>query len=129
MGTYARHAVLCSAALLALVGFCPAQTITRVEQNDPAVTYSGTWYTNTSPSNSGSLAALATDQDSIAALTFNGTGITWIGVKDPGAGMAWVNLDGTTAVIDTYAASTLYQQPLFSVHGLAPGQHTIFINV
>jgi len=67
-------------------GAIHAQTITRVEQNDPAVTYRGTWDTNTSAANSGALAALSLEQAALASITFNGTGITWIGVKDPGAG-------------------------------------------
>src|SRR5579871_1241961 len=111
-------------ALLLCAFAFSAQTITRVEQNDPSVTYSGNWFTNNSSANSGGLAALTNGINDIAAITFTGTGITWIGVRDPGNGLAWVNLDGTTALVDTYGSATLYQQPLFSVHGLTPGQHT-----
>src|SRR5947209_6337340 len=111
-------------------GAIHAQTITRVEQNDPAVTYRGTWDTNTSAANSGALAAWSMDQAALASITFNGTGITWIGVKDPGAGIAWVYLDGAITTVDSYTSGpTLYRQPLFSAKGLAPGQHTLVIEV
>src|SRR5881394_2312055 len=106
-----------------------AQSITRVEQDSPAVTYSGNWYSNSAAGDSGGTANLANQRHCIAAITFNGTGITWIGTRDPGNGIAWIDLDGVTSLIDTYGSATLYQQPLFSAHGLAPGQHTLFINV
>src|SRR5579871_6574846 len=109
---------------------CLAQsTVTRVIQTDPSVTYDGTWYTNNSSSNIDSLVALTNAKGSMTALTFTGTGITWIGVKDPYSGIAWVYLDGTVSTVDSYNASTLYQQPLFSNQNLAPGQHTIAIEV
>jgi hypothetical protein len=63
-----------------------------------------------------------------ATITFNGTGITWLGVKDGWAGLANVYLDGTMTVVDTYGSGA-YQQPLFGVHGLAPGAHTLSIEV
>src|ERR1051325_5552641 len=98
--------------------------VTRVEHNDPAVTYTGNWYNNTAAGDSGGMATLANQLHSIAAITFNGTGITWIGTKDPQTGMAWVNLDGKATIVDTYAATTQYQQPLFTASGLPAGPHT-----
>jgi uncharacterized protein (TIGR03437 family) len=103
--------------------------MTRVIQTDPSITYSGTWYTNNSSANIDSLVALTNAKGSMTAFTFTGTGITWIGVKDPYSGIAWIYLDGTISTFDTYSASTLYQQPLFSNQNLAPGQHTIAIEV
>jgi len=110
---------------------CAAQnpTVTRVVQSDPAITYTGTWYTNTSSSNINSLVALTNSKNSMAAISFTGTGITWIGVKDPYSGIAWVYLDGTVTTVDCYSASTLYQQAIFSIHSLPPGPHTLSIEV
>ena len=48
-------------------------TFTRVEQNSSAVTYTGTWYSNTGSFNSGGSAALAVDKGSRATFTFSGT--------------------------------------------------------
>jgi hypothetical protein len=102
---------------------------TQILENDPSITYTGTWYTNNESPNIGSLAYLTNDKGATAILSFTGTGITWIGVLDPYSGIAQVYLDGTPNTVDTYGPTTLYQQPLFSVHGLAPGTHTLSIQV
>src|SRR5205809_218525 len=74
-----------------------AQTIgvTRVEENDASITYSGTWYKNSSSLHSGGNAALTNAKDAQVTIAFTGTGINWIGLTDPWAGIAWVYLDGT----------------------------------
>ena len=111
------------------IGFSQTSTLTHIEQSDPSIAYSGTWYSNNSTSNSGSLAALTNAKGAQAVITFNGTGITWIGVSDPYSGIAWVYLDGTPNTIDTYSSATVYQHPLFTVRGLTPGVHTLSIEV
>jgi uncharacterized protein (TIGR03437 family) len=115
--------------LYASMSLAQTGTVHHIEQNDPSIVYTGTWYTNNSPSNSGGLAALTNAKGAQAVLTFTGTGITWIGVSDPYSGLAWVYLDGTPSTIDTYSSATLYQQPLFTVSGLTPGVHTFSIEV
>jgi alpha-amylase len=102
---------------------------TRILENDPSITYTGMWYTNQESPNIGGQSYLTNAKGAEAMLSFTGTGITWIGVLDPYSGMANVYLDGTLYVVDTYGSSTQYQQPLFAVHGLAPGPHTLSINV
>jgi hypothetical protein len=102
---------------------------TRIEENDPSIAYTGTWYPNGESPNSGGNAVLTNQKGARAAITFNGTGITWIGVADPYSGLAQVYLDGTLSTIDTYAPSTKYQQKLFAAHGLASGPHTLSIEV
>src|SRR5258708_4360938 len=89
--------------------------VTRVEENDPSITYTGTWYTNGAAANSGGSAFLTNSLNARAAISFTGTGITWIGVKDSYSGLATVYLDGTQYTVDTYGSTTLYQQPLFTV--------------
>ena len=114
-----------------LVGVAPAfaqSTVTRIEQDDPAVIYSGNWYANSSPSESNGTAALTNTKGARATVTFNGTGITWIGVKDNWSGVANLYLDGNLTVVDTYG-DNLYQQPIFQVGGLAAGPHTLSIEV
>jgi|SRR5215471_1424633 len=101
----------------------------RIEENDPSVTYTGTWYTNSASPNSGSQAFMTNEKGATAAISFNGTGIIWNGVLDAYSGLANVYLDGTLYVIDTYGSATQYQQPLFEVHGLAPGNHRLSISV
>src|SRR5258708_36273685 len=106
-----------------------AGNVTRVEQNDPSITYTGTWYSNNATPNSGGSSALTNSLGAQATISFNGSGITWIGVKDPGNGLATVFLDGTQYTVDTYGSTTLYQQPLFSASGLDGGKHTLSIQI
>jgi hypothetical protein len=113
------------------VSFCLAQTgpITRIEQDDPSIAYSGNWYQNASSSNSGGSAALTNVRGARAVVTFTGTGISWIGVGDPFNGVATVTLDGQQSSIDAWAGSTQYQAVLYTVGRLAAGPHKLSIEV
>ena len=128
-----RCSARCRLALLALGLSSPIATAqvstARVEQNDPAITYTGTWYSNNSSANSDGVAALTNERGARASITFNGTGITWIGALDQYNGVAQVYLDGTLNTVDTYAPNTKYQQPLFVARGLAAGSHTLSVEV
>src|SRR5579859_1490320 len=106
-----------------------AGNVKRVEQTDPSITYTGTWYSNNAAANSGGSSALTNSLDAQATITFTGSGITWIGVKDVYNGLATVYVDGTQYTVDSWASTTLYQQPLFSVSGLGGGKHTLSIQV
>lgn len=126
-----RNFLLLSVALALCVPTTRAQTgaTTRILHTDPSVTYSGSWYINDSSAHLNGSSALTNARGAQAVVTFTGTGITWIGLSDPWCGVAWVYLDGTLNTIDTYASDTHYQQPLFSVSGLAPGPHTLSIEI
>jgi len=102
---------------------------TQIEQNNPAIVYSGNWYTNDSAANTGGQAVLTNTKGARASITFNGTGIAWIGVADAYAGLATVYLDGAMQVINTYNPISQYQKVLFRASGLAPGAHTFSIEV
>ena len=118
--------------VVALTGSCQASaasSTTRIEENDASIQYSGTWYTNPSSANSGGSAALTNFLGARATVTFNGTGFTWYGVADPWSGVARLYLDGTLSTVDTYGATTEYQHVLFTARGLAPGPHTVSIEV
>jgi len=108
-----------------------AQTdlVVRLEQDDPSIAYTGTWYGNGSSAHSGGSSALTNARGATAVLSFTGTGVTWIGVIDPWSGFATAFVDGTMYLVDTYGSDTLYQRPLFSVQGLPPGPHTLSIEV
>ena len=108
-----------------------------IEQNDPAVTYSGNWYLNSSSRESGGSAVLAVDPGSTATVLFNGTGILWIGYRDPWSGLAQVYLDGVlVTTLDTWYApfgdgsvNDIFQRPIWQVTGLQNGVHTLTIKV
>ncbi|MDR3704223.1 MAG: hypothetical protein P4L56_31535 [Candidatus Sulfopaludibacter sp.] len=116
-------------AVCASLSHAQSATTTQILQTDPSIVYTGTWYPNYETPNIGGSATLTNDKGAAATLSFTGTGIAWIGVLDPYSGLAQVYLDGTPNTVDTYGPTTLYQQSLFSVHGLAPGAHTLSIQV
>lgn len=120
-----------AAAVLAWPAVLDASTpAVRVEQTDARVSYSGTWYPSVLDGHSGGSAALAGDAGARATLTFNGTGVSWIGYRDEWSGIANVYIDGAlAAAVDTYASPAQYQAVLFTRSGLAAGSHTISIQV
>lgn len=116
--------------LLITFGVSPSLAqVTRIEQNDPSITYSGNWYSNTSDLHSGGEATLTNARGARATITFTGTGITWVGVADPWSGLANVYIDGSLQVIDSYANEGRYQNALFTVRGLSSGTHTFSIEI
>jgi len=106
-----------------------AQGVTRVEQDDPSITYSGNWYSNDSPLSSHGVAALTNAPGARATMTFTGTGITWVGVMDGWSGLATVHLDGAMTVVNTYSNPAAYQTRVYSARGLSSGTHTLTIEV
>jgi alpha-amylase len=118
-------------ALLALsVSLALAQGgVTRVDNTDSSITYSGNWYSNSNSAHIGGVAALTNTGGSRATITFTGTGITWLGVADGWSGLATVYLDGNMKIVDTYGSPTRYQQPLYTARGLSSGTHTLSIEI
>jgi hypothetical protein len=80
--------------------------------------------------NSGGSSVMAMDAGSRATVTFNGTGVTWIGYRDAWSGIANVYVDDVLkGSVDTYAASDVAQAKLYSVSGLPSGSHKLSIEV
>ena len=126
-----RSSFLVLVVIAMSASFCLAQTggIVRIEEDDPSITYSGNWYSNESPNNSGGSAALTNTTGARVVVTFTGRAITWIGVADRWNGLATLNLDGQPYKIDSWAAATRYQAALFTVNGLSIGPHRLSIEV
>ena len=106
-------------------------TTTRIEQDNPAVAYSGTWVTASDSSVSGGSAAESNQANATATVAFTGTGITWIGYKcGCAAGIANVSVDGGAPTqVDNYSATTQPQAKVFTVSNLPSGNHTLKITV
>jgi len=101
----------------------PAPTMVRFEQDNAAVVSSGTWY-------SGASTVQARDAGSQVQFTFTGTGVRWIGYRDPLSGVARVYLDGVLqATIDTYSAANEDQAVIYSAGGLSDTVHTLTLEV
>jgi hypothetical protein len=107
-----------------------AATPIRVEQNAPAVAYTGTWAPNGGTFNSGSSAVLAAAAGSRATFTFTGCGASWIAYRDEWSGIANVYVDGALkGSVDTYSSPGAAKAVMYSVTGLAYGAHTVTIEV
>lgn len=102
----------------------------RTEQNGAAVNYTGTWFLNTNPVQSGGTAVLAMDSGSGATVSFTGTGIKWVAYRDAWSGIANIYVDGMlTATVDTYFPTNQAQTDGYTVNGLKAGTHTLTIMV
>lgn len=120
-----------STAVMVTVSNSSGGTTTRIEDNNPAVAYTGTWVVASDPSLSGGSAHESNTANSTATLTFTGTGVTWISYRCTcTSGISEVSVDGGTPTqVDTYAATTQPQAPVFSVSNLMKGTHTLTITV
>jgi len=126
-----RRTLCVLSALLAGLGWFQATADTlRVEENDPAVVYAGTWYSQYRSDLSGGSIVESPDLNGTATLAFSGTGVAWIGFRAPWGGIAQVYLDGgLKATVDTYAPAEQAQALMYSVGGLPSGPHVIKIKV
>jgi PKD repeat protein len=103
-------------------------SVTRVEESDPAWTFSGDWIVNASAPHSGDRAKLALAAGARATLTFSGTRAVWIAYRDDWAGTARVYIDNVyQATIDTYVNAYLKQVVMYTTPSLANGPHTLTI--
>ena len=109
----------------------PAPAVRRFQQTD-AVYPSGTWQSSTTNLlYTGGTMAQSTSAGSRAEFTFTGTSIRWVGQRLFDGGIARVFIDGAAvADIDTWATiQEEFQAAMFSASGLAPGTHTLRIDV
>jgi hypothetical protein len=128
MITASGGGIIHSATVPLTVNSTATPTWTRIEQTNSAIQYSGQWNTNTNSNESGGSAYLALNGS--ATLSFSGTGVRWIGFSDPWSGIANVYIDGVLKTqVDTFSTATKYQVVQYTITGLAPGSHTIRIEV
>jgi hypothetical protein len=110
----------------------PGGTATRVEDSDPSVAYSGTWFVNAAAVHSGGTAHGSIDAGSRATLAFTGGSVTVVAYKDEWSGIARIYIDGAlAATVDCYAAPTAphAQQSVYTRTGLGGGAHTVAVEV
>ena len=111
-----------------------AAGVTRVQESDPSINYTGTadWpLAGFTPLWSGENARWSTIAGTRATFTFIGTSVRWIGERGFATGIARISLDGVfIAAVDTRTPfQEEYQATLFGTTGLAPGSHTLTIDV
>lgn len=106
----------------------PGPVVTPYSEKDPNLAWSGIWSPVEHVGAYGGAYRRTSLPGSTLVTRFNGTGISWIGVRGPSFGRARVKLDGTVvATVDLYSSKTLTRQVLFSRTGLSSGEHTMTI--
>jgi len=115
-----------------VVPLTPAPVVTRRQETDASVALTADW-AQAGVSNlwSGETAKQSTTAGGRATFTFTGSTIRWIGERGFDTGVATVSIDGQfIRQVDTSTSvQEGYQAVLFSANGLAPGTHTLTIDV
>ena len=102
--------------------------VTRYEETDKRLSYSGKWRSSSSRNYSGRALKYAAASGSSVSISFNGTGLVWFATTGPAYGKALVAVDGGSAVwVDLYSPQTRYQQSVYQTGPLPGGTHTVFI--
>ena len=110
----------------------PAPRIARVPDSDGSIAYSAGWVgAGASSLWSGGNAKETRTVGAQATFTFTGTAVRWIGERGFSTGLARVSIDGQfVALVDTRTPfQEEYQEPVFRAINLAPGVHTLTIEV
>lgn len=103
-------------------------TTKTIQENDPLVSYTGTWNTSTSSSHSGGTAKYNSTSGNSAQLTFNGTGIKILSFTAANRGYAYIYIDNKLIkTVNLYSSTTKYKVPIFEINNLTNGTHTIKI--
>jgi len=99
------------------------------QQGFATITYTGNW-SYTADSGASTIQLATTSQaGASASLTFLGSGVAYIGQKNPTGGIAQIMLDGVTqAMVNLNSTTTQEQQQLWGKDGLPCAAHTITIN-
>jgi hypothetical protein len=109
-----------------------SQTTVRIEQSDPSVQQGPnqwSWSTGYDSRASGGSYIVSKTAGSALSVSFNGIGISIIGIVDGCSGQGSVSVDGTTQNFDNYRPEGAWQQVIYSVSGLTPGYHTLTLTV
>jgi hypothetical protein len=108
--------------------YVKAPVLTRYEQTDLHLAFTGTWEKfSTTGASGGSYTRSATSKAS-ATIYFSGTRLDWIATKGTTTGSADVYLDGVKkATINLAASSTTYKVKVWSTGTISTGRHVVKI--
>lgn len=133
LGWVAKTTVLC--ALVAIMVGCMASVALaadsiRIQDDDSAVAFSGRWTFESGAAFSGFSARRSSTAGARVTLGFDGEGVSVVAVRGAAGGLMRVSIDGThTTDVSLYSAEATDSVPLFTTTGLAPGPHSISVEV
>ena len=105
-----------------------APALTRHDQTDPAISYSGTWGTVKKTAAYDHSYARANTAGASVNIAFNGTRLDWIATQTTTSGAADVYLDGAfVTTINLGNSAAAYQRVVWSTGILPSGVHTLRI--
>ncbi len=108
--------------------YCKVYVPPPVEDDDPAITYTGTWQQHNHPAASAGHLTYSGETGATAEFTFDGTGLRWHVAKGPMGGKAKAWLDGAgPLLVDLYSPSL--QLVTLERTGLPVDAHTVVIEV
>jgi hypothetical protein len=119
------------AVLFAMPGAARAAdpTVTRYDETDAHITYTGTWDTFGRTAAYGGAYARANTRHTSATIYFSGTRLDWIAMKGTSTGKAEVYLDDVlTGIVDLASSTAHYQQKVWSTGDLPSGRHKVQIS-
>lgn len=101
--------------------------IEKIDDRSSRVIYQGTWYTYNDGGDYSGTEKYTTQVNATASLTFDGTGIRFISMKQSNMNLMDVYIDNelVRAGINCYNPTTIKQVVLYEKLDLTPGQHTI----
>src|SRR5438034_1090818 len=106
-----------------------ASAATRIEDTDPAVSYTDTWLHGTDARATAGTFAEANLAGAVTTLSFTGTGVRWLGFRSNNNGKARVSIDGVfMGEVDTYAPSDELAV-VFTATGLDSKTHSMTVEV
>ncbi|WP_185819463.1 CotH kinase family protein [Salibacterium salarium] len=108
----------------------PAKEARVYNEGHPAAQYEGMWEESENDSHHKGSAVFSETAGDQIEITFEGTGIRWLGFKGPTQGIADIEIDGEAVEeVDTFAKESSFNRELVSIDGLEEGQHTMTITV
>ena len=107
-----------------------ATNVSMIAEDDPGLTYSGTWQTEASTTYFGGAETYSLTAGDSVSYTFTGSSFAWVGKKASSRGAAQVYVDGTLmATIDTHRSTGLARAVLYRQSWDKPGEHTVLLVV
>jgi hypothetical protein len=113
---------------LDIVGTVAGPPTTRLQDDNSALTYTGSWTQGKTSLASGGSVGLLNSAGSVS-LTFSGTHVNWISAMAATYGKASVTVDGGDPdTVDLYSLTTKWQQTVWSKSLVDSGTHTVTIS-
>jgi hypothetical protein len=102
--------------------------LTRFEEDEEVLSYSGTWTSFVGVSRSGGSSVFTDEVGASVSFAFTGGVVRLLGTLHPNRGVVRVTIDGVDhGTVDLSAPVARYQEVFFEASGLGGGEHTVVV--